>query len=624
MAGFKRTVKDMNPDWFITFDGDTFILQPPIFTSNIVIDEMGNTAGLIHDESNDFKGYAAGTRSHVELEQTDQYSCRWGYNLCNPDAIRMGVSKAPCSYIEVPLPDISGFIRSDELTLIWLMKKDRFPKNRDVFVDRGGAYQTLEETIIRVGNLFEIGGTYSYNYSSGKIRFFYDELDTPLGEVSINSSALECQPVETRGRASFCVVRMKGYQFEFWVDGHLVVEKSMADFRGFDSIEHTVARYAQKPIRGTSYPEMTTFIGGRPTNWIRNSSPRYQAITLCELDQISLHHKWISDDEIMELYRRVWHRNTMFAIESPGYYLPFNTTQQNLRTATSVEAEISRQLLNPKILGIYQETKCEEEGMFYTEKAIRFPTGGLRMPTHNNYNSAWSSIVNWEQDFTWELCYKGFASKRISIFESFQIDAAQKVRLFANSHENVYRQDWVEFQFGNITKRFHKELTDNRWHKIVIRRKLNKLDFIIDEEWLLTEEPINFHFDDFIATLMLTSQEPNTSNEGTLSELLVYNQALTDIVLKAHMKYDKLYRINGTIVKAGQPFEAIIRAYSWRTGSLLKEVKSNRDTGNFLIPLTSNELVYLVCVAADDREMTRLRAVGAINPDVDNVNIVVP
>lgn len=636
MAGFKKTIKDMNPSWFITFDGDSHIYAPPVYVNPTIIDEMGNTEGIIHNEHPLYSGYGAGARSHIELEQDDQYAIRFGLNQKNEDAMAHGASRSPCSYIEVPCPDLNNYVVDDEFSFIWMMKRNNRPSDNNIHYDDmyhhpyNEGFNALYETVFRIGNILELSTELNYSSSTGYYKFFFDEHDNPSftlnrryssstsSDVPVNFGA---RPVVTSGIASFNVIRYKDGVFEHWIDGNLYAQIYLRNISGFDSLLHNVPYYAQKPLIGSSYPEMTTFIGGKPTNWIRTKYPRWQIICPTEFDQMALFPRYISNDEIMELYRRVWNRATMYSLESPRYHVPFSEKQSQITGNGSIKNIISPNYIpSPSIIGKYTDCLAEQEGMAYGDNSIQIAEGGLRFPNRNSYGN-YADYFNFGNNFTLEFGFKGYATRRVSIFQTFQLNAKYQVSIFASSSDGYYRQGYIDFKFGDKQWTFQKDLLNFEWHKIVLRRSGNYLDFIIDEEWFLTQHLVDFGFNDEVATLFLTSQEDNTTFPAHLSELIIYPKPLSDIVLKAHMKYDNLYSVKGQVVQAGQPYEAIVRAYSRRYGNLLKETKSDLNTGNFYINISSNELVDLVLLPNIKDDGVRPRIIGAINPDVENSNV---
>lgn len=629
MAGYKKTVKDLDPLWFITFDGDQIIGNTGVINNIHVIDEIGNTFGILHDEDVFFKGYYCGLASHIQPEQSLQASIRYGANMRNPMALQAKTSLAPCSYIEVPNQTPTLFDK-DEFTMIWTMKKDQQPYPDWTWTGEVGnsdRIYRLDETILRIGNIVEFHTVYTASSTYANLEFVLDRnnnaMFTARSSAPFNNASGHSTlsiPYNVAGvsdsLASLCVLRWKNGVVEYIVNGHTIVKYDLKTLSSYDPAIHTIPNMMTAFTQGMQFDELTVFIGGKPTNEIRKTSPKWQTISRCEFDQIAMFNKFIKDEDIMRLYRRVWFRRNMYLQESPYLYARMDDQSNQLTSRTSVKLDVNS--INGRITTNSDASTLlpRIQGKYIDEYGIRFPNGFIFPYTGSG--TVYSSSINMANDFTLEFSIKGASAKRSTLFQIAEINGQHQIAMVANSNNRQYMMGWIDLYYGNgKVYSFRSDILDDKWHRVIIRKKGMEVDVYVDS---------TVHMKSFIMELnpihpqVLTfgsGNEPNTDFPASFSEVIIYNKALTDIILLAHTNYDYLYRVAGQIVSGGQPVEMLVRVYSHNSGQLLAETWSDPLTGNYNVYLSGSEYVDLI-VLDSIHETVKLRGIGVIDPSEVN------
>lgn len=637
MAGYKRTILDLEPVWFFTFDSDRFDKSTHAFEETSLIDETGNITGsMIHNENDFVTGYAAGITGHIQPEISDQHAVRFGANTRHPLSVANKLSHAPCSYFEIPYNHGgSNTWDKDELTLIWTMKKDPNPYEGwewEGEIRKSPQVNALNETTFRLGNIVEFG--VDYNRISGHTyyaKFFLQPDDKARVTITnlqssflSNFRALGVNPV-TPGRASWCVLRYKNGIFEYFVDGNLLFEANVRSGGGYDPLLHTIPALMNLPPQGLQFEEMRFFLGGKPTNEIRRTSPKWQIVSKTEFDQISLFNKALSDDDLSRLYRRVWHRNEMLQVEKPFIYMPLNEKLSDITSDTSIKITGSASKAPPIILDDWRTLETEVTGMVLGEKGIRFPENGLMMPYQSSTGNGYlTDFFSYDKDFTLSFSFKGQTSKRAALFQCIEVSGSTELSVFMNSNNGDYSIGWMDIRVGrNEVFPFRADLSDDRWHRITIRRKENEIDAFIDSEQVVSGRRVIYRRRTPSTAMLLNSHDHDTNTGGILSEFVVYNKALNDIVLKAHLNFSSLYRVRGIVQSEGQPIKALVRLYSYKFANLLGEKYSDPTDGSYEFDLATNE--KLVIMILDETQLTtRVKTVAPVSPDIIIDNIQSP
>ena len=629
MAGFKQTVLDLEPEWFLTFDGDAVSPDTKSFVNTQhIIDETGHTEGIMHDEDPYYKGYLAGQTSLVEAEINHQASIRFGANMRNALAIANGTSLAPCSYIELKTANKDKFDK-DEFTLILLMKKDANPYPDWTWTVRPNASPKvafLQETFFRLGNLLEFRSEFR-EYSGNKyiIDAFFNEDGTPVkswtnGGYDLTSVPWNFGVKETeQSMASFVVIRYKNARFQLMVDGETVMDDSIVTTK-YDSATHTVPQMIHRIKAGKLFDELTFFLGGRPTEEVRATSPKHQIICKSVFDQVALFSRYVSDEDLVKLFRRVWFRENMYKVSNPNLLIPFNDKSEDVTNQFALSYSINE--------GRYDTTFFTDlptnliyrlDGQYIGEYGIRFKKGGMLLPYRAGSSRSFISFVDFNSSFTLEFSIKGQTAKRCAVFQAQEISVQEELSVFANSYDGQYRQGWVEVRYlHGQTQAFNFDLLDDRWHKVAIRKNGNKVDIWLDADRVMSNKDMRFTGNlPPVTCNLLNSHDPDTDADAAVSQFVYYTKALNDFIMDAHTNYDFFYMVQGQIVQGGNPYRAKVRIYSHTTGRLLNEVWSDATTGNYKAYLGTNEWVDIMVLDSVNNSV-QLRAVGPINPDTIN------
>ena len=605
MAGFKQSVLNHDPLLLITFDGDPYdsfhrnlMSVPPEF-----MDESGyGNNGILHVDSETVHNYRMGLPSQIELEPTDQRSCSFGWygqNMSFP-------GRWTKAFIEVPHKAEFGFPDNlGSFTVNLIINKQSNEQNwRDVEYANGGSWNAnLIRPWIRKAGVFYLYFNDRYSQAEQIV------IDCPNGQLTWEV------PAWFYGKAHQITMTWDVQEHEpdiytciasFYVNGHLYASRTTT------SIDDPPNVNIMTPIEiaGTIDP------GGAANN-DRNTSNTI-------FDQISVHNKALSSDEVATLNRKIRNYDNTIAIAQPVAYWPMADVES---TTDNVMTDYVGNF-NGAYIGGNLKVLRERAGPTNTlgSSAVYFNNGGMAA-VHRLSSGLYNPVFDPTGDWTVET-WASFEQTGRSVIFSMQRDdyPFSGILIEANMRNGMNVPGMIELSINDDYKTPTRQTQDNgspfnfsdgRFHHIVAIKRNNVMELWVDgllhSSRSAPAQPVPTPGPGQI--YLMAAMPGKLSTQGNMSSTAAYQYALDPWEVRSHYNYSQIYRIKGVVTLAGNPHRATVRALRNIDGQLVQEVQSDTSDGDYMINLNDNSLIDLMVLNKQDRNV-RYRAYGPITPAV--------
>lgn len=604
MAGFKQTVISHAPKMFLTFDGDAYDPNSRTLTAipQVFIDESGfNSNIMLHNESELYPAYRMGIPSLIDIEQTDQRSTSFGWYGYQP----LAPTRWPKSFVEVQHQSHLALTeeRGSYTVGFFVNKAEKEDKWRDQERILGNSYtQTLNKRFIRKAGSFDV---YFRDYWSAaeEIRFGYPG----GGEI------VWVVPDWFYGKKNFIVCTWKITEINpdvylneayLYVNGHLYGSYSTTTAGTFPSSTTTT------PIEIAGVINSSAYFEDRQTSDL-------------QLDQMFILNKALSQDEICRLYRKSKSYDNiavqaqasaywpMTDVEDPAVFVMKDLVGYNDGTYLGGVTRVARQQTAPSpILG---------------GSSVYFHNGGMAAAHRLTNLSTYTPVFNFTGDWTVDL-WMQFSNTDRSVLFSCQRDDYPHggVLIEVNRRNNTNVPGHVqlsvsqEYFVSSLLNRDNGQpfnFNDGRFHHVAAVRKGSTVTLWIDgiKHGSVTA-PVHSLSTPGPGQVYLMGAAPGSLNTtGYMSAVGVYPYALDDAEIRLRNMYSLIYRIQGNVTLQGNPYRATVRAFSHRTGALLREIESSTSSGDYSMTLYDNSLIDLMVMNKQDPNI-RYRVYGPIAP----------
>lgn len=602
MAGYKTTIRTLDPALFMTFDGDAYDSASRLLTSvpAIVLDESphGNH-GIMQNSSSDpaFRGYRMGMPSMVPLEQAYNNSMSFGYYgpQNTPD-------KFVKSYIEINHTSSMDLDRQKGFTVMFTFKKSAF--GDDLYGILGA--DSFDDPVIRKNGLFQVwwrATRYTGSYLLVRVKDVEMSLNvydyTPfLGQNLYDREfhfAIVWDPVNSETGSNA--------QVRVYLDGLLV---KTADYSGYD---------LYPDLTNTAPIEIGGLIGGSTIN-DRNKAP-------LQLDQIAFLKTALDSNMVGRLYKKTKSYQAMVKSHNPEAY--FETAEindpNNLFVGSSyggafglgryfgnVQTDIARYQPGPSNIPGSLGARLSNGGHLLLRR------GGTE--SNSGSGSAWPTSVN-NGGYSMEFYFSTSSNAAAPIFEQVaRFGGYWGISLWVNRHNNAFYGGALQLQLNNKTRvSVTGQWNDGKWHHCAIVQRGTMLEI-----WLDGEKRGSVIIDTTVdssgatdAIAFFNSSNGQTPGSGSISNIAFYRHPLQEQQITMRAAYLKIYRIRGQVTLRGQPYQANVRLMSHRTGELVKEVFSNSTTGDYVADLVDGRLIDIVVMNSQDPTI-RYRVYGPVVP----------
>lgn len=604
-AGFKQTLKELEPVSLFSFDGEKATENPRFLAGQQIFDEMGNAEAHIALEhtKEEFPCYHL-TNGLTPIDAYDQRSLRFCPYGLQPNAPADGLSFFPKAYIIAPGVREWDFTENEFTYIIqgktdygYINWEDSDPEYKDkkrwvhsshlnvLFVHEGVI--SVFESINRYGANFlyiyipEIHGNDKWGNSiriEGLRPFSDRETDYPdLLTIRYNKGLLTVFKNLT-----------KVYE------KRLRVDDARTDFN-------------------RTRRELT--IGGTNVNYVQGVDGfADRCVIPTTLDNFTIFNYALQDAEIIRLYRKMFNFNDLVLKERANQYIPFdddhkpNFTPRNMGTYP---------LGNFRLTGDVKNILTKEQGPFQLGYSTLFL--GNAFEGYDTFSTG-GNMFDPLSDFTVFLHFQAIeAEQGIILEQTMQSSTFYGFTLSINSKNGEAKSGTAELiVHGHKSITLTDTLALGEWNEFIMCKRDEQLTVYFNKKAVVVNDTIKYDnrytdFKDIDCTRLLIGRYQLEPTKARLANFIVWSSAVSPYFLKALVDYEYVSYARGIITTAGRPMRAKVRAYNHITGEFINEVWSDEETGAYVIHLLDNTPVDLVVV--DDRDiLSRVRAYGPIQP----------
>lgn len=592
MSGFKRTVQELKPVGFWTFDGEPVAPSTRLYTHSplAIFDESDvyNDGALIVDSTESEHAYRAGTGSLVSLELAQQSSICFGY---------YGKYNGfyPKSYVYIPnisLYDTRANFGSFTLTFL-------FEKTADEAVFRNVEYPSyygadLMRPIINKPGLISI---YLHDnfYTDDYLAFSF-----PNGMLNVYNT-----DITMYGKKHFIAVKWECIQ----------AGDPLAPYRGTASVMidgvtvATRTTYTDTPP--DTYVNSTFEIGGSSIS--QGSAYDDRATSATYIDQVAYFAKALSQTNIYRLYKKCFTYEDLILRRGPYLYLPFNDN-------SAVITDSVRTLAGNEWSTTYGQVVKEQAGpvSIPTARSFMFVNAMLN---HRNPSPPYYGGLSLDADNYSVMMWAKIGGNRRSVIFSMQ----GETKPFAGPLIELNVGNGGQFLNGGLQFSESEEawvstppgllFNDEAWNLIVAQRRGDVLELYVNGELLASKSFARQGINGLYSSINLMGTPPgNLYTDGFLSHFAIFSgKSLEPAEIAMFYTYTKIYRARGSTTLRGAPYSARVRLYSYRTGELKQQADSDPNTGEYTFYLENNELLTTQVLSMNDRNV-RVRGYGPITP----------
>ncbi|ASD50350.1 hypothetical protein FDI24_gp068 [Acidovorax phage ACP17] len=589
MAGYKSSVRALNPKVFITFDGDavddstaTFSAVPPV-----ILDEMGVNNATLHISSSVYRGYRAGMPSMIRLEPSQQASVSFGFY-----GKQAGPNVWEKAYLEIPHSTSFVFPNNGDLSIVWMMNKLTDEEAyRSTSLSGAYNYATLSRPVFSKAGVFGVRIIYPWAGQS------YMQVELPGGKFF-------------------------NWVLPSWFHGdnhHMALTWKVVIMENGDNVGNATLYVDGQEVASEaanyygSYPPMdvnsSIFIGGSntplPDHGDRNTSS-------LQIDQFAVFDKTLSEFQISRLSRKILPFEELILKSRPTALW----TMQDIEDPNTTVAanSISSYYTGRYVGGPTRVTRgLPGFSQVVGSTSAFFNNGGQFVV--NVSSSPTSPVIDIANPYSIMFWFKATSNPTATLFSFTGSESPfAGLTVSLNLYDNQYRsgaiqvqeseQEWVSAA-GNYN--------DGQEHHCAIVKRGTRLELYLDGQ-LMGSKIVTTRSSGSPGIASMFSASPGrTSANGNAAYLAFYNYALDDAFISAVASYRKTYKVRGIVTLRGTPYKANVRMYSHFSGALLQEVLSDPNTGEYLAEMNDNRTIDIVVLNTQDPNV-RYRVYGPVVP----------
>lgn len=615
MSTYKKYVKQLKPITFITFDDKSIWDNESgvlVNRSNEIFDESENgdpINGILHYDDNEFRySYALGQRSMIENQPTDSYSLMLGaYERDDKN-----VFPFPKTVLEIPFNERLRLDKSFTVSLHF----NKYRADSDIFrsltwdglnsryITTSTNTRTFTRTIFRKGN--GIGLTYHFPWSSSSyitIKFPNNNGTVLLSNIPGNAINRDVHLVYTHKHIINEAGQYYTHSIVYW-DNRIIYE------------HRTNPVFGEYSGGNTSPFEFGGYVS---SNWDPNFCDD-RTTTRTSYDQISIYDYALEDFQVSDLYKKCYQYETIVQRSFPTLYYRFNELKgertfdgsDSIRPISFTGADnVDIEKEKPGVHGLYGSTRTNirNKAMLYCK------------PVSGSYNT---SFFNPSGDFTIDF-FASFDSYTKGVVLSLQDDVHpfRGLAMFINCRHNVEQPGSIQLSISDSEYILTEEKTPRgeiiQYNDGVVRHYTIRRSGNYIELW------INAVFIDkiYITTGNLTSRTNqlylfgllpgNSFVSGSLQHMAFYTRALSARELAVRSSYLIKYTIRGRVTVQGIGQTILIRIYSFNSGQLIHQQKSDGN-GDYNLVIPTDDYITVIFMDVGNINI-RPRTISPILPD---------
>lgn len=613
MAGYKQTVKNLEPRCFLTFDGSSmYNAGTGVLLTPHITDESGyDNVGVLQTNLGNRKSYSMGTTGLVEREvNAGQASITFAFRGYDT------LSTFPYEKSLVEVLHSETLDVSEDFTFMFLMNKTT---NDNDFINKKWDFtnnvytntlpaawtlRTIKRQIFRKGSTVDMSMIYQVGQDVIRFKFPNHIYDYSIPDNFHNVThhiTLTHRNIQISSNI---------YKIErvVYIDG-VQVYKNLSDET---SIKATASNTSPIEIAGNRDNTTPDYLDDRQT------SPLI-------IDQFAVFNKCLTDNDVMDCYKKIYSYFNFIKKSEPSLYIPFDDSQ--LSGTLDVNIEIPNNPTTDSYIRAYYSDfePYVTRGITLTdrimgEKGAYFEYGMVKMVSPTSSQS--SPVINATGDFTLEFWLAFQSTSRGVVFSCVSNQYPFKglsVQVNVLGTQNRQGMIQVSLEEGVYLNPPEYDITganvnyaDNVIRHYVITRRGTELELWIDGVLVSSRGVLSNQLIPNYGQMYIMGHSPNLlSVVGTLGHLAFYNRALYSSEIKARAFYHVKMLIKGRTSIQGQPTSNItIRVFDHETGKLLTEGVSGED-GYYSVNVYSNNYIDLMFFDKYNQSVT-YRVVGSI------------
>ena len=596
MAGYKQILFDLEPVALYSFDGEAVKSDKRFYVRPEIIDDTGNSNGRLGLETDNEEYPCYHTSNSLSpLDRYEQRAIRFAPKGPQLNAQAAGLSRWPKAYMIAPNCLAWNFSRN-EFTYIFLAKRSSDIEH-DLQDQKYGHFSYMD-VLFEHDGIISLGCNKHWNSPSAWWVIIPAISSTP---ITVTGDLIE--PGITKP-ATMIVVRFRRNRLEVIRDGVTVLDRTFV----IDESSFSLDRGSkQLTIGGCDVPKNPSY----------RTSDRIVVPT--DIDQFAVYNKYIDDTDIARLYRRIWSYSDMIVNNEPIEF--WEMDEQQLSRSNEI---VGRGQTHLYVEGGRDSALMRQQGPLAHSYGIKFTNTTVR----TYYNSFGNyKLLPMSGNFTFMFSFRMEHTNRGVLFtQSSESGNYEGVTIWANSLNKVHNQGNLEIAFNNTMRplTIASNLSSD-WHSVVIRKTGDFFDVWVDGRQQLYNHEQRFNNNsNNIGSVFFGSHLDIKTIDGSLSNIIVFNQALPTLKIRAFNDYESIYKIRGSVALNGNPAKLDIRVYDHDSGALVSSTKSNVETGVWLVNLLDNSAVDILVLDHDDPSV-KLKCYGPIIPsEIDDQPYLLP
>ena len=600
MAGFKKSIQDMRPAGFYTFDGEAFNPTTRLLTGSplVILDESDNQNDglLMVGLQEPTKAYRAGMASLAPVEPANQQSMCFGYygkvNGVWPKAL-----------VQIPhhaAMDTTANLGSFTVGFLYNKTKDE-AYLRDAEYP-ALTYATLSKTLFYKPGMVRVTVIDPWN-TSDLLRFVF-----PNGTIDVQQGAV----TDFYGGTHFVVARWE-VRPKAGGDGYTGVATVLINGSVMGTLSTDYADVV--PVTTINLPAEVAGYSANDGNFDdRATTPIY-------LDQLAIWNRALKNVELLRLFKKVWEYNDMVLRKGPAIYLPLQDDIAVNNTEVFKTGYGSVGSVNAYTTGPVVRSRPGPPNV-PGSRGFMFSRGLVQIRTTTWYGQpiGW---LSWDSDnYAIEFWVNTGGTERAVLFSAQAADKPfsgplVELNVGATGGFSNGTITFTESEQASVSTPSGEFINNGNWHHVVVQRREGKyLEIFVDGDLKASKQVSKSAGLNAWPNIMyaMGAAPGNLYCEGEMAHLAVFNgKTFSDFEAASRYQYAIIYRVRGNTTLRGVPYRARVRLYHYRTGELVDQMDSAATDGSFTFYLKDNSLVCSQILSMNDTNV-RVRGFGPIAP----------
>jgi hypothetical protein len=592
MSGYKKTIQELKPAGFWSFDGEPYDPTSRLFThSPLTIYDEGDQASdaiLLVGAEHPERAYRAGMASLVGLELAQQQSVSFGH---------YGVFDASIPKAVVQIPHRQAFENEQNYgSFCWqflLNKVSDETAFRSSTHGQPWRYSDHPRHILHKPAQLTV--VVNDRYSSPDIV----TITFPNGAVSIETNSIP-----------------KFYNSTHHIVCNWEVRGTASGYEGTATVYIDGMVYHQKT---TSYADVFPVTSvNQPAELAGRSDaafPHDRCTSATYLDAIAFWNRALRPVEVYRLFKKIWQYVDMVKKKAPVLMVNMQDEESVSSTDIYMDAGSGLQCRHSGQVTRHRPGPPNVPG----SRSMLFSDAMVNIRATTNYQSPQPVSLD-RNNYAIEFWVSPATAERAVLMSMQNAEvpfAGPLIELNVNA-SGQWANGCIAFTESNgiaVSTPSGSFFNDGAWHHVVAQRRGEFMELFVDGKLMVSERKALGPFLGFPSDIKLMGVAPGRlSCPGGMSYFAMYSgRTFTEYEVSSRHSYSIIYRVRGNTTLRGIPYRARVRLYDYITGELIDEMDSATTDGLFQFYLKDNSLVNAFVAAMNDQNV-RVRAFGPLVP----------